>query len=72
MVMSEEIQDFLVCTLWTVVGIAAMAVIGALCWWAWASESLLNILSLAGVMALGVAVLVAGLLAWLKMTGGEE
>ena len=66
----EEIDDFIVSMVSTMTAILVLGIIGALSWWAIATESLKNILMLAGVMGIGVVILVAGLLAWLRM--GED
>lgn len=72
MVLSEEIQEFLISVLCTLIGLGVLGVIGALCWWATVSESMFNILSLAGLMGIGVGLLVALLLAFLKITEPKE
>jgi hypothetical protein len=72
MMLSEEVQDFLLSLVWTLLGIFIIGLIGALCWWAWASESMVNILTIAGLMALGAAVLIAMLAAWLKLTEEKQ
>ena len=66
----EEIDDFMVSMVSTMTAILVLGIIGALSWWAIATESLKNILMLAGIMGIGVIILVAGLLAWLRM--GED
>ena len=66
----EEIDDFMVSMVSTMTAILVLGIIGALSWWAIATESLKNILMLAGLMGIGVIILVAGLLAWLRM--GED
>ena len=66
----EEIDDFIVSMVSTMTAILVLGIIGALSWWAIATESLKNILMLAGIMGIGVVILVAGLLAWLRM--GED
>ena len=66
----EEIDDFIVSMVSTMTAILVLGIIGALSWWAIATESLKNILMLAGLMGIGVIILVAGLLAWLRM--GED
>ena len=66
----EEIDDFIVSMVSTMTAILVLGIIGALSWWAIATESLKNILMLAGLMGIGVVILVAGLLAWLRM--GED
>lgn len=68
MMLYEEVQEFLIGLVWTCLGICIVGVIGALCWWAWASESMTNILTLAGLMAVGAGILVAVIAAFLKMT----
>ena len=66
----EEIDDFMVSMVSTMTAILVLGIIGAVSWWAIATESLKNILMLAGIMGIGVVILVAGLLAWLRM--GED
>ena len=66
----EEIDDFIVSMVSTMTAILVLGIIGAVSWWAIATESLKNILMLAGIMGIGVIILVAGLLAWLRM--GED
>ena len=66
----EEIDDFIVSMVSTMTAILVLGIIGAVSWWAIATESLKNILMLAGIMGIGVVILVAGLLAWLRM--GED
>ena len=68
MITATEVQDFFIGILCTALGICVMGLVGALCWWAWASESLANILLMAGLMGAGVCILVIMLAAWLKMT----
>ena len=68
MITATEVQDFFIGILCTALGICAMGLVGALCWWAWASESLANILLMAGLMGAGVCILIIMLAAWLKMT----
>ena len=63
----EEIDDFMVSMVSTMTAILVLGIIGAVSWWAIATESLKNILMLAGIMGIGVVILVAGLLAWLRM-----
>jgi len=72
MTLFEEVQDFLISLIWTLVGICVLGIVGALCWWAWASESLANILTLAGLMAVGAGILVMMLAAWLKITEEKQ
>mgnify|MGYP003334390079 FL=1 len=68
----EEIDDFIVSMVSTMTAILVLGIIGALSWWAIATESLKNILMLAGLMGIGVIILVAGLLAWLRMGDDRE
>ena len=72
MITATEVQDFFVGILCTALGICAMGIIGALCWWAWASESLANILTLAGLMGMGACILVAVLLWFLSITEDKQ
>ena len=72
MTLFEEVQDFLISLIWTLVGICVFGIVGALCWWAWESESMTNILTLAGLMAVGAGILVMMLAAWLKITEEKQ
>ena len=51
----EEIDDFMVSMVSTMTAILVLGIIGALSWWAIATESLKNILMLAGIMEIGRA-----------------
>jgi hypothetical protein len=68
MITSKEVQSLLLGIMGTLVVICGLSAIGALCWWAWASESIANILTLAGLMGVGVVILVLMLTAWLRLT----
>jgi hypothetical protein len=72
MMLFEEVQELLLSLVWTLLAVCVVGGIGALCWWAWASESMVNILTIAGLMALGAAVLIAMLAAWLKLTEEKQ
>jgi hypothetical protein len=68
MITATEVQDFFVGLMCTALGICVVGLVGALCWWAWNSESLINIFMIAGLMGAGACVLIIMLAAWLKVT----